>query len=89
MIEDRTGIGQLIKERIARFRHLLVHKLSAKEIKVGTIKEKVPDSGVTIGSEVIIASGKGLTLASGTLDLIHTATENDDHAVELDVDAAG
>ena len=47
MTEDRTGIGGLLKERIARFRHLLVHKLNAKEIKVGSIKEKVSSGGVT------------------------------------------
>lgn len=47
MQEDRTGIGQLIKEKIARFRRIFVHKLNAKEISVGTIKEKVSGSGTT------------------------------------------
>lgn len=59
MIEDRTGIGGLIKEKIVRLRRLIVHKLSAKEISVGTIKEKVSGSGVTIG---------GLLLKDGEVD---------------------
>lgn len=77
MIEDRTGIGGLIKERIARFRRIFVHKLSAKEISVGTIKEKVSGSGITFDDSLQAAGSFGTSLAAissnTTLDGTHHA----------------
>ena len=58
-------------------------------IKANAIAESTGAAGVTMGSDVIVASGKDLTLVSGTLDIDHTAAENDDHGVEIDLDAAG
>lgn len=43
---------------------------------------------VLIGTTTTFESDMGLTVA-GNLDVTHTASESDDHALEIDVDAAG
>ena len=67
--EDVTGLGDLLKEKIARFRRLIVHKLTAKEIKVSTIKEKVPGGGVTAPNLTSIQS-LAVTLADAGADTL-------------------
>lgn len=83
----KTGGGTIYDVETINFTGDIV-TLATDTLTVGSITIATNTIGVAADTDLLQLAANALTV-SGSIDILHTAAEADDHTLELDVDAAG